>query len=510
MSNADSVRGRRRRVIARWLSLAVVALLIAGFAVTHSATPARFFTWAAIGVGLLGVLWLSVWGASWRSKVLVVAGVLAIGVSAVAVRTHFRYQTADSMTVPIREYISSEYPEDPADRSPAHGSYQGRTLRLLKKDDTHFDFVFEPTESHVAKVVFKNVDVSRLTPSLPEWTKSDAGLRRIALTDRQWNRQQVKFDLKSDIEVTGGDGFETENLFSAELAKNCLNAGLWEVLLFTKGTAGKTLYYQGWFTFPLGHYQQLFERNTGLKFNDHWYYMEHWFDPAGTVMHLDGLRRVTSEADAATKFDPAERLIFGGEQTRKRRTTTAPNVRTWGDFFDGEHSVTFASFIPPGRYSSRHPHDNEFHRLDKFQKTIVRQIVSPATESPLLELELIFECRNRPGTCRFFVSGFDVAKLPQLPVADYANGLYMPMGIGIPPFFQSYADLQSQPPTTSPFFSVLLDDQNAWIDHHALGLDGPVLHRDATDPNLLHLSLLSYERHSLIAHFVITLPSPNP
>lgn len=341
--------------------------------------------------------------------------------------------------------------------------------------------VIEPTASHVAKIVFKNVDVSLMTPSLPEWTKADAGLRRIALTDRQWNRQQVKFDLKSDIEISGGDGFEKDNLFSAELAKNCLNAGLWEVLLFTKGPAGKQLYYQGWFTFPLGHYGRLFEHNTGLKFNDHWYYLEHWFDPAGTVMNLDGLRRVTSEADAATKYDPAERLILGGEQVRKRRTTTATNVVKWQDFFDGR-SVTFASFIPPGRYSSRHPHGNHFKSMDRFKKAIVRTIASPASPTPLHKIELQFECSHAPSLCRFFVSGLDVTSIPQLPIADYANGLYMPMGIGIPTFFQSYADLLKRPPTQSSFFSLLLDADNRWIDHHAVGIDGPVLQPRSRQP----------------------------
>src|SRR5207302_573305 len=98
------------------------------------------------------------------------------------------------------------------------------------------------------------------TPGLPGWVRDDPGAVRIALTDRQWNRQQVSFERTSaHLEVTGsedGSDWEKEHLLSADLAKNCLNAGLWEVLLFDKDEAGhKALYYQGWFTFPLGHYQ---------------------------------------------------------------------------------------------------------------------------------------------------------------------------------------------------------------------------------------------------------------
>jgi hypothetical protein len=36
-----------------------------------------------------------------------------------------------------------------------------------------------------------------------------------------------------------------------------------------------------------------------------------------------------------------------------------------------------------------------------------------------------------------------------------------------------------------------------------VAVDGPVLHRDEADPGKLHLYLLSYERHSLVGHFVL-------
>ena len=41
----------------------------------------------------------------------------------------------------------------------------------------------------------------------------------------------------------------------------------------------------------------------------------------------------------------------------------------------------------------------------------------------------------------------------------------------------------------------------------ALSIDGPVMHRDEKEPNLIHLYLLSYERHALVAHFKIAIPS---
>jgi hypothetical protein len=142
--------------------------------------------------------------------------------------------------------------------------------------------------------------------------------------------------------------------------------------------------------------------------------------------------------------------------------------------------------------------------MDRFDRAILRRIKSPgATDRTLHELELVFSSTKREGVCRFLVSGFDLDDLPQLAVHDYPKGLYLPMGIGTPPFFQSYEELEKHPPAQSPYVSVLLDAEGRWIDHHSFAIDGPVLHRDEGDPSVLHVYLLSYERHSLIAHLVI-------
>lgn len=437
----------------------------------------------------------------------IVVGILLLtgaGAAALSVREFLRYRTASEMTISLQEFSEVDYPEDPSGRSPHFGKYCGRQLQLIQRDATHFDFVVLPQDDHAATVTFRNVDVSLMTPSLPESCRGHEGNTRIALTDRQWNRQQVAFPADSpQIEISGGDGFEMQQLHSAELAKNCLNAGLWEVLLFSKGTDGKELYYQGWFTFPLGHYRRIFERNTGLDYSDHWYYLEHWFDPAGTVIDLAGLRSVEFEQAAEFSINPQESIVAAGEQLRKRRTVMARNLRQWQDFTgERREDITFASFIPPGRYSLDHPRQNEFDRL-KTLESVSHRTINPTGGRPTRdELELKF--RGLDGrTSKFLISGFQWDKLSQLPTADYPSGLYMPMGIGVPPFFQSYQQLTEVPPQTTPWLCVLLDEQDRWIDHHSVAIDGPVMHRDVTDPDLLHLYLLSYERHSLVMHVTI-------
>jgi len=416
-----------------------------------------------------------------------------------------RYAVADEMEIPVREYSNAEYPEDPANRSTHFGRYSNRRLRLIKRDETHFDFILEPTNSETAKIVFKNIDVSLMTPSEPEWTRGDPNLEKIALIDRQWNRQQVSFPPNSDhLEMTGGDGFEREHLYSADLSKNCLNAGLWEVLLFTHENGQKALYYQNWFTFPLGHYKRIFERNTRTLYRKHWYKLEHWSDPSGTPIDLEKLRTTEVERKIPVHFNPNESIVGAGEQLRKQRTVMGANIRRWSDFVRGREDVGFAKFIPPGRYSVNHIWKNEYGRLAILESAILRDIRSPAQPSKVLqELELIFE-DIRGEKSSFIASGFDLSALPQLRVSDYPQGMYMPMGIGVPPFFQSYDALERNRSEQSPYFSVLLDSEHRWINHHKVAIDGVILHRDETGPELLHAYLLSYERHTLIVHCILS------
>ena len=274
--------------------------------------------------------------------------------------------------------------------------------------------------------------------------------------------------------------------------------------MFTKEKEEKALYYQGWFTFPPGHYKAVFEEITGLSYWKHWRRLEHWVDPAGSSINLKALRKVLNERAVEAEFLAQERIFASGEQVRKLRTTNFQNVITWKDFCGS--SVEFATFAPPGRYYVEKPWKNEYWRIAEFKKAILRDILqSPASEEVLQEIELVFKDSKTGEENRFFVSGFKLNQLPQLPVEHYPQGLYMPMGIGVPPFFLSYEDLKLNPPDKSPYFSVLLDSHDTWINHHEVAIDGPVLHRDINNPNVIHVYLLSYERHSLVGHFLLKI-----
>jgi hypothetical protein len=443
-----------------------------------------------------------------------VSGGIAVVVASAGIWVLQRYAVSPGMSISLDEVGPGEYAEDPALRSAEYGQYGDRFLRLFRRSDTRFDFVFEPRDHHAATVAIRDVDVGLMTPGEPAWTKGDAVLEGIALSERQWTRQQVSFPAGSPhLTVQGGDGFEEGQLYSAELAKGGLGAGRWEVLLYSKENGAKALYYQGWFTFPLGHYKHVFEHKTGLSYLDHWQRLERWQSPAGQTVSLGRLRAVVAERQAPATMAGDDPLLMEGEQARKRKNVQGHWLRTWKDLIDGR-SLTFASLVVPGRYDARQPWGNEYGRLATLTSATVRDVRPRGVEGgpgttgqgrTLAEVELAFAARSGGDVTRVVASGIDLAALPAIEPLDYPQGLYAPMGIGVPPFGEAYADLERRPPERSLYFSMMLDAGGRWLDHRKIGIDGVVMHRDQTNGKLLHVYLLGYERALLVNHLTLTL-----
>ena len=437
------------------------------------------------------------------TSIFIVAG---IGTTGFVLWFMNRYRTSEEMQVNLKEFSNQEYPENPALLSVHHKRYTQRKLKLVKKDDNHFDFVLEPTNEKTAKILVKNVDLSWFIPQIPESIKEERGLKDIYLSEREYNRQQVSFPVDSEsVEIIGGDGFEKRNLYTIELANNCLNAGYWEIILTTKENNQKSAYYQGWFTFPMGHYKNIFEQINKISYWENWWRLEHWQDPDGTKTNLNLLRKVVNERQLPTKFPLDEKIIVSGEQTRKIRTVMGDNLITWGDIYQNYARIKFATFRVPGWYDNETPWQNEYWRIGKFNQATLRTIEPTDSQQNFQEIELEFNDKKTGETNRLLLSGINLKQLPKLAVSDYQKGLYLPLGIKVPPFFQGYEKLASQSPSESPYFGVILDSKDRWINRHDLAVDGFVMHLDLDNPNLLHTYLLSYERHTLVAHFISDL-----
>lgn len=417
-----------------------------------------------------------------------------------------RYSARPPQAVALTAFSKEAYPENPERASQVFGAYPHRRLIIERLGGTRFRFLLEPASPKSAVIELTDVDLAHVVAAVPPWAKSDLNLTKIGLIDREWNRQQVRFTRPSThLDVReGGDGFEQRALTRVDLARNCLNAGLWELLLFTTEDGEERVYEHLWFTFPLGLYKQVFERVNDLSYWSYWWSLEHWVDPSGTAIRLDRLRTVEREwsVQATALWD--QPVSAQGEQVLKRRNILTPVATTYRDWYN--QPVRFASFIPPGRYSRAHPRETQLHYLAELTGVIVRRVKLMENTDALLEIELAFRSSKTGESTRLILGGLDWAAIPVASPEQYDRGWQVPLGIGNPSFFESYEQVVASPPIQRTFYGFHLDAQNRWLDHHAIGVDGPLFHRDADDPSLLHLYLLSYERHTLLSHVILVIP----
>lgn len=445
---------------------------------------------------------------SWVRRVGIgAAALMAVAVLSGAIWFQSRYDGTPEQTLELSRFSNADYPEDPENRSMAFGNYPHGSLVVQQTGDTRFRFLIKPASNHATSIELVDVDLRHIVTAVPPWVKSDPDLTKVGLIDREWNRQQVRFRRDSPyVRVhEGGDGFELRALTHVDLARNCLNAGLWELLLFTTEDGEDRVYEHVWFTFPLGLYKNLFQLVNGLSYWDYWWSLEHWVDPSGTPIRLERLRRVEREWKVTALARWEESPQWRGEQLLKRRNILAPPVHTYRDWYT--QPIQFASFIPPGRYSVSQPRDTKLHYLAEFTGAMLRQVHTPAGSQSRHEIELGFRDNRTGERTRLIVGGLDLSSLPVTSPNRYERGWQVPLGIGNPGFFESYEELLDHSPLQRPFYGFHLDAQDRWIDHHAVGVDGPLLHWDANDPSTLHFYLLSYERHALLNHFVFTCPS---
>lgn len=417
-----------------------------------------------------------------------------------------RYSARTPQAVALTAFSKDAYPENPEKTSQVFGTYSHRQLIVEQLDGTRFRIRLEPATPQAAAIELTDVDLAHVVAAVPPWAKSDLDLTKIGLIDREWNRQQVRFTRPSPhLDVReGGDGFEQRALTRVDLARNGLNAGLWELLLFTTEDGEERVYEHLWFTFPLGLYKQVFERVNDLSYWSYWWSLEHWVDPSGTAIRLDRLRTVEREwpVQATALWD--QPVSAQGEQVLKRRNILTPVATTYRDWYN--QPVRFASFIPPGRYSRAHPRETQLHYLAELTGAIVRRVKLKEDTRSLFEIELAFRSSKTGESTRLILGGLDWAAIPVASSAQYDRGWQVPLGIGNPSFFESYEQVVASPPIHRTFYGFHLDAQNRWFDHHAIGVDGPLFHWDADDPSLLHLYLLSYERHTLLNHVILVIP----
>ncbi len=445
---------------------------------------------------------------------------LSLGVTSAVAAVHQRYRDHTLSHVPLL-----------TEAVEGHG-WRGEGISFQQLQGDQFDVAFSLSQGEadsastggddMAQLVLRDIDLTLLMPEVPVHAQSNEALTQWFLTEREFNRQRVIFEPGSTHIDLGEDlpaelaGYDPEDL-SIALTNNCLGAGYWELAISVAGKDGSSeKIYQGYFTFPRGVYAEIV---AWLNSSAYWQQartMEAW--PGfrflnGLPFSLETLRQVEAETVVPVTDLKTEEIIAADEQVKKQDLIvyadgkSGEDMRTWEDVRQAD--LKFQSFVPPGIYDESHLWESDFSQLATVVGATGRQItptlpLDSIAKGALREVEINFESED--GELRkLIVSGIDWDQVPKLESADYSDGVYMPLGFGTP-FTQNYSDLVENPPASSPFFSVLLDEDDRVIDYRKdIGVNGLVMHRDLDDENLLHVYLMSYERITLIGHYVVDL-----
>lgn len=443
-----------------------------------------------------------------KNIVLFVFAILLISCGEEQKKKEYKFEPIGDQKVfkaELKELSDEEYPDNPdmMIRSELDGNYFRSNVEFrMKSDDWTYDILFLPENEISDTLILENVNLEEFIPTVPEHIKEDEYLTLIALINQEWNRQQVRFPL-GEFKVAGVHG-EDSIAHRLDLARNCLNSGLWEFIAYTKEDEDVKPYYHAWFDFPRDLYAHLFFKRNNLDLKDYAHHLVDWIDPASKEIDFELIRTVKSKKELTFEFHPEEYYPLVGERKKKAKNIVTPNkVTCIGDFLNDQ--TTFATFSIPGFYNTADPRKTELGRFQKLEKVVLSEIASKnPSKTNTQELKLIFS-DDMGRTTKFYIGGFDFEQMPILPIEQMHKGLQMPMGVANHTFYDTYQNTIQKKSKDSPFYALLVDDDNYFLDSHFVGIDGPLFHRDAHNPNILHVWVLSFERHAFVGHYLVTL-----
>ena len=400
---------------------------------------------------------------------------------------------------PITELTDKDYPDNPdmSIRSFLDGQYSHKEAIITQKNDS-FSFTFTPNNEKSDTLIVSGVNIMEFIPSCPAYVDDDY-MKFIGIINQEWNRQQVKF---FKFEVKGENG-EAKVVKRIDIARNCLNAYLWEIIAYTEEEGKLKPYYHGWFDFPKEQYAALFEQRNRLKWTDYEKSLVHWVDPKNQTLDLNQLRSVESQEEVLFVNKNDQYFPLKGERKKKAINIIIPKRHnTINDFLND--STQFGTFSPPGFYNTADPRTTKLGRLNNPTKIIYSKTKSKnKVGSESFEVTVFFNDTIKNRQTRFVIGGLNKNKIPILTIEEVNKGFQMPMGISNHSFYETYETMSTFPANENPYYAFLINGDNKWIDSHKIGIDGPMLHFDKKGN--LHLWVLSFERHAFVGHYVIKI-----
>lgn len=399
------------------------------------------------------------------------------------------------MEFQVREFEDDEYPSNP-DFGFRSSGYQEDFFKkgvLTQNEKSLYNLEFQTNEG--GSIILNNIDLSTWVPSIPDKFQENNYLTQISLVNQEWNRNQVAFC---------GNEFFTDfsKIKRIDLARNCLNSYLWEVLVYTEEGKRILPYAHGWFNFPKQVYQELFFDINQRPFDEFAEYLEQWKSPESKEIKREAIRKEI-EAMPVDYEDLSDGMYpLSGERAKKLGEILAPKVfSTMRDL--QTDSTLFATFVPPGVYNKSSPRKTELGRIFYLDTVMLRKSEQAENDILLHEIEMTFSDKRRTRITKLIIGGLDFAELKELDEKDAHNGWQNSMGFGNHTFYENYSEHIKATPKSNPYYSYLADENDKWLDNHDIGIDGPLLHFDNKSKNKLHIWLLSFERHALVGHYAL-------
>ena len=361
------------------------------------------------------------------------------------------------------------------------------TLELVARGKGRYDIRLAPGQEAPR---LDSADLTLLVPRVPRLAHGNVALTRLALIQREFNRNEVH-----NLQPNGVD-------FS--IANNCLERGLWEVKLARTDAGNTTTLFHAWFTFPKEEYARLFRDAGGLDYEKCDSLFASYPGVGGFPLPLEALRTVVSERTlAGLQLHSGEPLDRLPEQRNKTKLLKTPEIATYGDCArPDKQPLVMARFKPPGLYDSEDAMRFDLTWLARPSAVFWREVANPAVSGTFPEIEMRFE-----NGYRILVADSKLPDLParsEVPAVD-RDVLRLVCGIGTPVIHANAAERAAEISEDRPRYLMILDAKGNHIDNHLTGVDGVYAWRDAED--LLHLWLVGYERIALVAHLSARWPA---
>lgn len=402
----------------------------------------------------------------------------------------------------IKNLSDEDYPDNPdigfrADDYQTQYFAKGEILPL-DSSDKKVDLRFLSLEGDTISMM--GLDLTEFIPTIPQPMRGNGYISYVSCINQEYNRNQVKF-VKGEFTTTD------HRFVRMDVARNCLMAYLWEVILYVNEGGKEVPYAHGWFDFPHDMYAHLFEEQNGVPYETYKDPLEHWVDPETKFLNASLLRSLEEEEEVQFADCSDAMYPLAGARKKKFKEIVQPtSFETMRDL--QSDSSTFATFSPPGFYDRSNPKKTELGRFFHLEKVSAYRIKSQINGDSLHEIVLEFSDRENSRRTRLILGGLDFAEFPILTVEEANSGWKNSMGIGNHTFYENYSTHQAKKAVSNPYYAYLSDQEGNWLDSHHIGIDGPVFHFSDENRQTLHLWLLSFERHAFVGHYSIRLNAP--